>query len=222
MISYLRQSYLYQLIALAITAATTWWVTTSTPYVPLVRLGGDTLIQGALAGVLASSCVLLLALVLILRFSSIEPQIVSSSRNFYGQNTFRLIGAIISAVVVEEVLLRGLLFGALERWSVAGAFAANAMAAFLIWLDSPRRPWPAAIRMGEASLYAAFLFHNRSLFMVVVAHLTAEAIKTTFFRQSCGSGTTEPARFFRLVGWLSLELRNRFGIKLRNRSTYRK
>ena len=222
MISYLRQSYLYQIVALAITAATTWWFTTNTPYVPLVRLGGDTLFQGAIAGVLAAACGLLLALVLTLRFPSFELQIVSSSKNFYGQNIFRLTGAIISAVVVEEVLLRGLLFGTTERWSVAGAFAANAMATFFIWWDSPRRPWPATIRAAEASLFAAFLFHNRSLFMVVVAHLTAEAIKTTFFRQSCGSGTTEPARFFRLVGWLSLELRNRFGIKLRNRSTYRK
>lgn len=222
MISYLRQSYLYQIAALAITAATTWWVTAHTPYVPLVRLGGETLIQGVLAGLLASACSLILVLALTLRFSSMEQQFISSSKNFYGQNIFRLVGAIMSAVVVEEILLRGLMFGTLERWSVVGAFAVNALTAFILWLDSPRRPLPAAIRAAEASLYAAFLFHNRSLFMVVVAHLTAEAIKTSLLRQPSGAAAAVPARFFRAGAWLSLELRNRFGIKLKKRSTYRK
>ncbi len=205
----IRTNYLLQIALLAATAACSWFATTSGSYTPIVRISAETAIQGITSGILAAGFILLLELLLILFIAPLRGELDAAAKKLYAGSGFRAAGGIIAAAVGEEVLIRGLAFGYLERSSLGAAFAVSALLSTLFWLSSPRRPWLPLIKGAEGTLFAIFFWYNRSLFLVVVAHAAAEAIAMLIYRRGA-----QASPIFRAARWLSREIRTRFGIKL--------
>lgn len=216
MITFLRSNYLSQFALLAATGGAAWLVTYAGAYAPVVRIGSDTLIQGAASGLLAAAIIALVEMVLLLLIPGFEEQLRRFSTAVFSGSGYLLIGAAAAGIVAEEVLLRGLLFGWLERMSVAAAFAVNAAATAAIWWRPKLRFWPCLIKAVEGSLYAAFFWYNRSLFLAVTAHFVAEALSFVLLKSG-----KEPAALFRASNWIADETRARFGIRLKRRRVSR-
>lgn len=197
---------------LGATAAAAWFSVSAGSFAPIVRIGTATLVQGLAAGLLAALAFFAIQVVLTLFVPSFRSQFLPFIGRIYAGTIYSLIGAVIAAVVTEEVLLRGLLFGYIERTSAAAAFTVNAIGCAILWSRSWRQPWPMAIKAIEGTVFALIFWSSRSLFSVIVAHAVADAAGAAVYAGRQAALTEKTA------DWIADEVMNRFGIKLKRRS----
>ena len=183
MLFYLKRSLPRQIIFLLLLAVLSWLGAAFFDVHPRLRATPENFLKGLLGGVLTAVLTSFLHLVL-----SLVPRLGHKDAlkelgaELKEKSSFTLAGAALTASVGEELLFRGVLFGAASRLNLDIALAGNFLVMLLLYVHHKRQTGIAAVKAIECTLYAYMFSYSRSLCMVGTAHFVCEVLGVIMLR----------------------------------------
>ncbi len=174
MLYYFRKSFPKQILLLFLATAIASCFHFLAEVQPRLRFTSEMLLRGVFGAAIVVVILALLHLILLLVLGKYhENEVTNRDENVSVLQNF---GAGLALAISQEFVLRAYLFSTLLLLSPALAYLVNAVASFLLHFRGRSFLGIAALKAVEGSIYALMYANNRSIAMVVLAHLIVDNV----------------------------------------------